>query len=124
MYFAASGMLNAIRVDDFKIAFAIEDGAINEAFRKVPAWPLITNLRADPFESAQHDSSMYTRWYADNMWMMVPAQGFVQKFLGSIADYPFQEGSSLSAGNIGYNTLKMQKAAEQFKTLLKTNPIN
>jgi len=124
MYFAASGMLNAIRVDDFKIAFATEEGAINEAFRKVPAWPLITNLRADPFESAQHDSSMYTRWYADNMWMMVPAQGFVQKFLGSIADYPFQEGSSLSAGNIGYNTLKMQKAADQFKTLLKTNPIN
>ena len=124
MYFAASGMLNAIRVDDFKIAFAIEDGAINEAFRKVPAWPLITNLRADPFESAQHDSSMYTRWYADNMWMMVPAQGFVQKFLSSIADYPFQEGSSLSAGNIGYNTLKIQKAADKFKTLLKTNPIN
>ena len=56
--------------------------------------------------------------------MMVPAQGFVQKFLSSIADYPFQEGSSLSAGNIGYNTLKIQKAADKFKTLLKTNPIN
>ncbi len=55
---------------------------------------------------------------------MVQAQEFVQKFLGSIADYPFQEGSSLSAGNIGYNTLMMQKAASQFKNLLKNNPIN
>jgi arylsulfatase len=124
MYFAASGMLNAIRVDDFKVSFAIEEGAINEAYRKTPAWPVITNLRADPFESGFHDSKLYIRWYADNMWLMVPAQGFVQKFLSSIEGYPFQEGSSLSAGNIGYNTLKMKKAAEKFKQLLKTNPIN
>ena len=118
MYFAASGMLNAIRVDDWKIAFAIEDGAIDSAYRKVPAWPRITNLRADPFESAQHDSAMYVRWYGDNMWMMVPAQEFVQKFLGSIEGYPFQAGSSLSAGNIGYGTLEMQKAKGGLKRLL------
>ena len=47
---------------------------------KRPQWPVITNLRADPFESASRDSGMYVRWYADNMWLMVPAQGFVQKF--------------------------------------------
>jgi len=123
-YFSAAGMLNAIRVENFKIAFATERGAINEAIREVPAWPLITNLRADPFESAQKDSAMYLRWYADNMWMMIPAQNFVQKFLGSIEGYPFQEGMSLTAGNIGYNTLKMKKAAEQFQKLLKANPIN
>jgi hypothetical protein len=48
----------------------------------------------------------------------------VQKFLFSIEPYPFQPGSSLSAGNIGYDTLKLQKASAQFKKLLKTNPIN
>jgi arylsulfatase len=111
-------MLNAIRVDDWKIAFAFEEGDITEAYRKVPAWPIITNLRADPFESAYRESRMYVKWYADNMWMMVPAQGFVQKFLGSIEGYPFQEGSSLSAGNIGYNTLKTQKALGGLKRLL------
>ena len=31
MYFASSGMLNAIRVDNLKAAFATEKGAINEA---------------------------------------------------------------------------------------------
>ena len=123
-YFSAAGMLNAIRVKNFKIAFATERGAINEAIREVPAWPLITNLRADPFESAQKDSAMYLRWYADNMWMMIPAQNYVQKFLGSIEGYPFQEGMSLTAGNIGYNTLKMKKAAGQFQKLLKASPIN
>lgn len=49
MCFAASGLLNAIRVDDWKVAFAIERGPINEAYRDTPAWPVITNLRADPF---------------------------------------------------------------------------
>ena len=67
-------MLNAIRVDDWKIAFASERGPISEAFRETPAWPLITNLRADPFESAVHESAIYMRWYAGSMWLMVPAQ--------------------------------------------------
>jgi arylsulfatase len=112
LYFAASGMLNAIRVDDWKLSFAIEDGPINTAYRKTPAWPVITNLRADPFEHASDGSGMYVRWYVDNMWLMVPAQGFVQKFLGSIEGYPFQEGGGLSAGNIGYGTLKAKKAMD------------
>ena len=109
MYFAASGMLNAIRVDNWKVAFAIETGPISEAYRSVPAWPVITNLRADPFESAYDESAMYMRWYADNMWLMVPAQQFVKKFFMTIKDYPFQAGSSLSAGNIGYQTVEEQK---------------
>ncbi|MGB5964550.1 MAG: arylsulfatase [Sulfurimonadaceae bacterium] len=110
MYFAASGMLNALRVDDWKVSFAIEEGSINKAYRKTPAWPVITNLRADPFESASRESDMYLRWYADNMWVMVPAQGYVQRFIGSIEGYPFQAGSSLSASGIGYGSLETAAA--------------
>ena len=110
LYFAASGMLNALRVDNWKVAFATEKGAINEAYRQTPAWPVITNLRADPFESASRESAMYLRWYADNMWMMVPAQAVVNNFLGSLEDYPFQAGSSLSASGIGYGSLEKVKA--------------
>ncbi len=124
MYFAASGKLNAVRVDDWKVAFAIEDGAINEANRRVPAWPVITNLRADPFEHAYDGSGMYLRWYADNMWLMVPAQSVVKKFMMSIEGYPFQEGSSLSAGNIGYETIKVQKAMGGLKKLLDQSILN
>lgn len=118
MYFAASGLLNAIRVDNWKVAFAIEKGGINEAIREAPAWPVITNLRADPFESASRESGMYVRWYADNMWLMVPAQEFVQKFFGSIKGFPFQSGGTLSASNIGYETLSGQKAQESLNKLL------
>ncbi len=118
MYFAASGLLNAIRVDDWKVAFATEQGPMPKAYRKVGAWPVFTNLRADPFESAQRESDMYVRWMADNMWLMVPAQVFVKNFMGSIKDYPFQQGSSLSAGNIGYDTLRMNKAKGDLQRLL------
>jgi hypothetical protein len=121
MYFAASGMLNAIRVDDWKVSFATEKGAINEAFRETPAWPVLTNLRADPFESASRNSGMYVRWYADNMWLMVPAQSFVQEFFATIPDYPFQPGGSLSASNIGYGTLERQKALGNLDTLMDVN---
>lgn len=63
---------------------------------------------------------MYMRWYADNMWLMVPAQTFVQKFFSSIDGYPFQPGGSLSASNIGYHTLEGQKAISNLNKLLET----
>ncbi|MCV5919734.1 arylsulfatase, partial [Escherichia coli] len=49
-YFDAGGNLNAVRYKDWKIHFSIMEGAINEAYRKTPSWPLIVNLRMDPFE--------------------------------------------------------------------------
>jgi arylsulfatase len=123
MYFAASGMLNAVRVENWKLAFATEEGAINEATRNTPAWPVITNLRADPFEDSS-ESGMYVRWYADNMWLMVPMQGVIKNFFESIAEYPYQAGSSLTASNIGYQTLEMQKAKGALQKLLDSSVPN
>ena len=51
--------------------------------------------RADPLEDAYDGSGMYVRWYAYNMWLMVPAQKFVGDFFATIKGYPFQAGSSL-----------------------------
>jgi arylsulfatase len=119
MYFSATGYLNAIRVQNFKLAFAIEEGAINEAIRIAPNWPVITNLRADPFEKAYNEGGMYVRWYADNMWLFVPAQQKIKEFFMSMKDYPMQEGSSLSASNLSYQTLKAAKALESLDDLLQ-----
>jgi arylsulfatase len=55
---------------------------------------------------------------ASDMWLMVPAQGFVQSFFDTIADYPFQPGGSLSASNIGYGTIERQKALGSLKKLM------
>ncbi|HMC27695.1 MAG TPA: hypothetical protein VKM56_07860 [Verrucomicrobiae bacterium] len=34
--------------------------------------PLVINLRQDPFEVTM-DSKMYTRWYGDKLWVILPS---------------------------------------------------
>ena len=81
-YFDAGGNLNAVRYKDWKVHFTIMEGAINEAYRKTPSWPLIVNLRMDPFEVGP-DAALYVRnFYADQMWMFVPAQAYRGKVSG------------------------------------------
>jgi len=100
MYFDAGGNLNAVRYRDWKIHFTIMEGAINEAYRKSPSWPLVINLRQDPFEVTP-DAALYTRWYADQMWLFVPAQAYVGEFLATFRDYPpSQPVSSLSVEKV------------------------
>jgi arylsulfatase len=95
-YFDAAGNLNALRYQDWKVHFTIMEGAINEAYRKTPSWPLIINLRMDPYEVSP-DAALYVRnFYADQMWMFVPAQAYVAKFLETFKDFPPTAGDSLS----------------------------
>jgi arylsulfatase A-like enzyme len=95
-YFDAAGNLNALRYKDWKLHWTIMEGAINEAYRKTPSWPLIINLRMDPYE-VSWESALYTRhFYADQMWTFVPAQTAVQKFLDTFKEFPPTTGGSLS----------------------------
>jgi arylsulfatase len=98
-YFDAGGNLNAVRYNNWKLHFSYMEGSINEAFRKTPSWPLVINLRADPFE-VSWKSSMYTRWYADNLWLLVPAQAATAMFLSSFKDFPPVQGSSLGIDKV------------------------
>ncbi len=117
-YFGQGGELNALRVQDWKIHFAVQRGNIATGVREVPGWPLIINLRADPYEKAPHEGEMgYLRWYADNLWTFVPAQAYIKKFLATIPDYPFQPGSSLNAAGINYQTLKAAEVLKMLETL-------
>ena len=99
-YFDQGGNLNALRVNDWKLHFTILEGPINEAVRVKRAWPVIINLRADPYEVMWKESQMYMRWMADNMWTFVPAQNYVAEFLGTFKDFPPVRGSSLSVDNV------------------------
>ena len=109
-YFDAGGNLNALRYDQWKIHFSIMEGSINEAYRKTPSWPLVVSLRQDPFEVSP-DASLYIRWYADQMWMFVPAQTYVQKFLASFTEFPpSQAVGSLSVEKV---LQKMQAASSR-----------
>ena len=60
------------------------------------AWPILVNLRADPYEKMPFESQMYVRWYADNMWLFVPIGQKVKEFLATIPQYPFKRAKSCS----------------------------
>jgi arylsulfatase len=105
-YFDAGGNLNAMRYQDWKLHFTIMEGSINEAYRKSPSWPLVVNLRQDPFEVTP-DAAMYTRWHGDQMWLFVPAQAIVGKFLSTFKEYP----PSQAVGS-----LSMEKVLKQLQT--------
>ena len=114
-YFSANGELNAVRWNDFKISFArILGGTMPKGYRHTQAWPIINNLRADPFEIGDQ-SELYLRWYGENMWLFVPVANFVNQFLTTLPDYPMQAGSSLNASGINYNSLRMQSIMQQLK---------
>jgi arylsulfatase A-like enzyme len=95
-YFDQGGNLNAVRYQNWKLHFALVEGNITDAYRFTPAWPRVVNLRADPFEKGMHESELYIRWMADNMWLFVPAQQYIGQFLATFKEFPARQGSSLS----------------------------
>jgi arylsulfatase A-like enzyme len=117
MYFGQGGELNAVRYDDWKVNFAAVHGNIAFGERRVTNWPLIVNLRADPYEKMPFESAMYLRWYADNMWLFVPVQGVIKDFLDTMDEYPVQMGTSLNAAGINYNTLRAQAVMERIEKM-------
>jgi arylsulfatase len=121
-YFGQGGELNAIRWNDWKIHFAVTNGNIATAVREAPGWPLLINLRADPYEKAPHESGMYIRWYGDNIWLFVPVQQKLKAFLTTLPEYPFQQGSSLNAANINYTSLQAVQALKRLRELESLSP--
>jgi arylsulfatase len=113
LYFGQGGELNAVRWNDWKVHFAVLPGNIATTTRDVTAWPTIVHLRADPFERAPHESGMYIRWYAENIWLFVPIQQKIREFLTGWMDYNYQAGSTLNAANISYQTLRMAEALKR-----------
>ena len=122
-YFNQGGELNAVRVFDWKVHFAVQRGNIATSTREVTGWPMLVNLRADPFEQAPHESGMYFRWYGDNMWIFVPIQMKIKEFFETYNDFPHQSGSSLTAGNISYTSLRAMEALKRLDELNALPPM-
>src|SRR5258706_2285940 len=125
LYFGQSGEFNAIRWNDWKANFAGVQGNIMTGTRNVTSWPLLVNLRADPYERMPFESQMYLRCYADNMWRFIPIGQKVKEFLVTIPQYPFQEGAAMQPANINYMTLKAVEALKRLHEMEQlANPNN
>jgi arylsulfatase len=91
MYWSDDGDLMALRYDRWKVHF-LEQRAQGmkvwiEPFVKL-RFPTLIDLRADPFEKAPEDSIYYADWSAHRMFVMVPAQAYVARWISSFKDFP------------------------------------
>jgi arylsulfatase len=91
IYWTDDGGIAGLRYDQWKLAF-MEQRA--EGF-EVWAEPMVTtrvpkviNLRSDPFERAQHEGIGYKRYWIDRVFLLVPAQAYVARWLQSFKDFP------------------------------------
>ena len=91
-YFSDDGDLLGLRYDNWKLVFAQQrvEGTMQiwaEPFVKTRV-PYIYNLRTDPYEHANVTSNTYWDWIFDHAYLLVPAQAYVGKFLGTFKEYP------------------------------------
>ena len=91
-YFSDDGDLTALRYDDWKLIFMEQrnPGTLEvwaEPFTPLRV-PLIFNLRRDPYEFATVTSNTYYDWQIDHVFLLVPAQAYVGKFLSTFKEYP------------------------------------
>jgi len=91
-YFSDDGDLTAMRYNDWKLIFMEQRDPGTFSVWQNPFTPLriplIFNLRRDPYEFAQITSNTYGDWLIDRIYLLVPAQDIVGKFLMTFKDYP------------------------------------
>jgi len=93
-YFDDNASLNAVRVNNWKIHFKVQEGNLQDSVLRTVNMPYVVNLRQDPFERFMRESKMYFRWWADKLWTFVPAQEVVGEFIASFKQFPPSQPSA------------------------------
>lgn len=107
-YFTESS-LAAARIGDYKYTFITQPQGWFGAKQHLD-WPLLNNLRLDPFErnSKLTQSTMAMEWYAFEFWRFVFVQQEVAKLAKTAVDFPpMQAGASFNLEGV---KKKIQKA--------------
>ncbi len=117
-YITDDGDLSAFRYNKWKVIFTQQKTTGMDVWREPLSptrMPILVDLHADPFEAAvsrghsyEYDkwavsrghSYEYDKWAAQRMFVFVPAQAIVAKFLGTFKEYPpRQKPASFSVGD-------------------------
>jgi arylsulfatase len=88
VFYFAEGTLGAVRIKDYKYRFIDQPQGWLGGTIKVD-WPLLTNLRLDPFERTGMGQSMeQANWFKYQFWRFVFVQEVVGKFGQTFIDFP------------------------------------
>jgi arylsulfatase A-like enzyme len=102
IFYFTESTLSAARINDYKYRFTDQPNGWLGATEKVD-WPILTNLRLDPFERTgmyngkDKGSLNYYNWFAYEFWRFVFVQQEVAKTAKTFIDFPpMQAGASFN----------------------------
>ena len=91
IYTSDTGDIVGIRIGDYKAVF--KEQRAHGAETWINPWtalraPKLFNLRQDPLERMDHESENYYQWWAEHMFLFVPAMAEVAAFKETFKDFP------------------------------------
>jgi arylsulfatase len=102
IFYFTESTLSAVRIDDFKYRFTDQPNGWLGATEKVD-WPILVNLRLDPFERTgmyngkDTGSIAYYNWFVYEFWRFVYVQQEVAKAAQTLLEFPpMQKGASFN----------------------------
>jgi arylsulfatase A-like enzyme len=120
IFYLTETTMSAVRIDDYKYRFTDQPGGWLGATLKVD-WPILTNLRLDPFERTgmyngkDNGSIAYYNWFAYEFWRFVFAQQEIGKAAQTLVEFPpMQKGASF---NLEALKAELEKKMEAMKSL-------
>jgi arylsulfatase len=91
IYWTDDGSVAALRYDNWKLSFLRQNSVgikVWEAPFEQLRWPMLTNLRMDPFERASDESTGHPQWAAERMFVLAPAAAYVGNWIQSFREFP------------------------------------
>ena len=97
VYYFTEGTLSAVRIDDFKYRFTDQPNGWFGGTVKVD-WPILVNLRLDPFERTGLNQSVFAaNWWGNEFWRFVNVQQEVERLAQTAIEFPpMQKGASFN----------------------------
>ena len=118
VYYFTEGTLSAVRIDDYKYRFTDQPNGWLGSTDKVD-WPILVNLRLDPFERTgmyngkDNGSIAYYNWFAFEFWRFTFVQQEVARAAQSFIEYPpMQRGASFNLDAVKAEMAKRMAQAE------------
>ncbi|MDR3611917.1 MAG: arylsulfatase [Candidatus Obscuribacterales bacterium] len=105
VFYFTESTLSAVRYNDYKYRFTDQPNGWLGATQKVD-WPILTNLRLDPFErtgisDGRTGSLNFYNWFSTQFWRFVFVQEIVGKTAQTFVQYPpMQKGASFNMESV------------------------
>jgi arylsulfatase len=120
VFYFTEGTLSAVRINDYKYRFTDQPNGWLGATLKVD-WPILVNLRLDPFERTgmyngkDSGSIAYYNWFAYEFWRFIFVQQEVGRYAQTFLEYPpMQKGASF---NLEALKAELEKKMEMMKSV-------